>query len=502
MALTMLLLVLMVLLTLSFGWRVRERIESQVMADAAAYNEAVASARTFNEVALMNRAVIALTVSALGEEALMNWAAHYRANLDGLLGALGMIEMEYVAECDPIFNPCPCMQIPIVASAIQAVQQEKQRVQSRWDALETPAAQQELGAWNAIRDLYTQAIATSFQQVLIDGTIKGQGYTGLTVQSVYPGGASTPSAPANGDKKSLDELNNAFKVADNGDDYSDAIPVMGSRGFSFVHARNGGYQPIKTKLDSLIQPFQPGASTDPAAGIGGTAIGDNRHAQTVPTINLQDGWAWAEDHGGALEAFWPAPGCPAAGMGGVTDTSLGAGASGTDFHVFGSTPGGGQSVDQRSDPHMLTPNGYFWPKFAEFNFHEMTNPGNDFGQPTLYSMVERDYSQVKPKPWDLNFNFQFDRSQQGSRFDDNTPTSQFKSPDGADLKLQVAVGSSIVYYHRPEAWAEPPNLFNPFWRATLVSANTDLPQYLQQAGYDQHGQTLTKLQQAGWRGMR
>lgn len=25
-----------------------------------------------------------------------------------------------------------------------------------------------------------------------------------------------------------------------------------------------------------------------------------------------------------------------------------------------------------------------------------------------------------------------------------------------------------AYYHRPGAWAEPPNLFNPFWRARLA----------------------------------
>ncbi|MFT3839446.1 MAG: hypothetical protein QM723_20855 [Myxococcaceae bacterium] len=500
MALTMLLLTLMVLLTLSFGWRVRERIESQVMADAAAYNQAVAAARTFNEVALMNRAVIALTVAGLGEEALMNWSAHYRANLTGLISAMWMIEGEYAAACDPLFNPCPCFQIAPVLSAISGLEQEQQRVEAMWDGLEQAAAQQEYGAWLAIEDIYSQAINTAFQQVLMDGTIKGQAYTGLTVQSVYPSGVNTPSAPANGDKKSIDELNNAFKVADNGDDYSDAIPVMGSRGFEFVHKRTGGYDPIQQKLTQLLQQYQPGSNANPAAGIGGTAIGTQRHAQTVPTIDL-NGWAWAEDHGGELSAFWNAPVCPMGGFGGVTDTSLGAGPSGNNFHVFGPGPGGG-GVDRRGDPHMLTPSGYFWPKFAEFNFHEMPNKANDFGQPTLYSMVERDYSQVKPKPWDLNFNFQFDRSQRGTQFDDNTPSGNFRSPDGADLRQQVAVGSSIVYYHRPEAWAEPPNLFNPFWRATLVSANTDLPKYLQQAGYNQHGDSITKLQQAGWRGMR
>jgi hypothetical protein len=334
------------------------------------------------------------------------------------------------------------------------------------------------------------------------GLIKNQAYTALTVQSVYPNGAPTPTAPGQGDKKSTDEINNAFHIADNDDLYSDAIPIMGSRGFAFVHSRAGGYQPIKTKLDSLIEPFQPGASTFPAAGLGGTSIGQTRHANTVPTIELRTGaYLWAEDHGGSLETMWPAPGCPAAGVGSVTDTSLGGGAAGTNFHVFSAGPSG-PAVDQRGDPHQLSGSGFFWVKFPEFNFHEMNNPGNDFGQPTLYSMVERDYSLTPKKPWDLNFNFQFQKDQRGTQFNDNSPQGNFTSFDGASLQKQVAIGSSIVYYHRPEAWAEPPNMFNPFWRATLVSANTDLPQYLLKAGYNEHGQSMQKLAAAGWRGMR
>ena len=48
--LSMLLLVLMVTLTLSFTMKVRERIEAQTVADATAYSNAVATARTFNNI--------------------------------------------------------------------------------------------------------------------------------------------------------------------------------------------------------------------------------------------------------------------------------------------------------------------------------------------------------------------------------------------------------------------------------------------------------------------
>lgn len=33
-----------------------------------------------------------------------------------------------------------------------------------------------------------------------------------------------------------------------------------------------------------------------------------------------------------------------------------------------------------------------------------------------------------------------------------------------------AWSASQVYYHRPGTWAEPPNLFNPYWKAKLSPA--------------------------------
>jgi hypothetical protein len=45
-------------------------------------------------------------------------------------------------------------------------------------------------------------------------------------------------------------------------------------------------------------------------------------------------------------------------------------------------------------------------------------------------------------------------------------------------RKQAAISTAITYYHRhmedPSlAWKEPPNLFNPYWRATLVAPDVD-----------------------------
>lgn len=42
-----------------------------------------------------------------------------------------------------------------------------------------------------------------------------------------------------------------------------------------------------------------------------------------------------------------------------------------------------------------------------------------------------------------------------------------------NISRQTAVSTGLAYYHRREHWREPPNLLNPYWRATLVPATVD-----------------------------
>jgi hypothetical protein len=41
---------------------------------------------------------------------------------------------------------------------------------------------------------------------------------------------------------------------------------------------------------------------------------------------------------------------------------------------------------------------------------------------------------------------------------------------GARLPGLHAFARAQVYYHRPGNWSEPPNFFNPYWRARLAAA--------------------------------
>jgi hypothetical protein len=108
-------------------------------------------------------------------------------------------------------------------------------------------------------------------------------------------------------------------------------------------------------------------------------------------------------------------------------------------------------------------------------------------------VLERDLRKVPAKPWDMRFNFKFGRGP-GSTFDALSPTGALESPAGADLSKQTAFGSSLVYYHRPDAWAEPPNLLNPFWRATLAADDGTAAKLLRKAGDTAHAKTLELLE--------
>src|SRR5687767_11979981 len=74
-ALTLLLLTLMVLMTLSIGTAAARKADLANAADAAAYSTALATARTFNTGAILNRTIVSHYVAMAGVEAQMAYAS-------------------------------------------------------------------------------------------------------------------------------------------------------------------------------------------------------------------------------------------------------------------------------------------------------------------------------------------------------------------------------------------------------------------------------------------
>ncbi len=86
-ALLMLAVVLMAMMTISLGAKTKERMELQTVADAAAYSNAIATARTYNTASLLNRAAVSHWVAMAGVQSLHAWGTLTSAYMKEL-GAL------------------------------------------------------------------------------------------------------------------------------------------------------------------------------------------------------------------------------------------------------------------------------------------------------------------------------------------------------------------------------------------------------------------------------
>jgi len=501
-ALLMLLLVLMVCITLNVGMRTRERMELQLATDAAAQTQAVLVARVLNQGAIMSRAAYAHIAAAAGAQSLISWSGHSRSNLSSLRDALGDLEQQYdgAAGCNP--------ERDAVRDAIAVIDGEGARISAGWAAKDEAAARDVLammGNVTALRNRMKNEWGTGLYDALMCRHIVGQ----QAVRDVAKLASPELQVRAQGADKSIDEL--AVRHCGNRQVYdamgcpTGAAPgqsslceiggstnamsaPMGTRD-PFAYGRVDAAPLMKAWLQSLLAPVNPRAVVTPAAGVGGSGFGDREGGQVVTGLA---GWDfWAEDHGGTLTLVWP----PVRRCGQRTsrmpvqdswvesnDSTL------NDSHVYSPANDSAAELSWHDfGACNVCPNMY--PAFFDFDPQAVASgEPNDYGQPKLYAMVERDYgARARRAPWDLFFKFRFSA---GASFG-----------AGRSGDVQAALGSSIAYYHRPGAWQEPPNLMNPFWRATLAAPDRDAPQRLVAAGYTEGGEALHGLRTVGFRGV-
>ena len=135
-----------------------------------------------------------------------------------------------------------------------------------------------------------------------------------------------------------------------------------------------------------------------------------------------------------------------------------------------------------------------WPGLAPFfKFKPNSDDNTDFNQPSTWMFLNKHHSAFQSssgkggRPWHYNFNVKFN---QGSN---SGLTSSGERIGGGDVTGEVSLDTTIggernsylfeglnvvsrgmAYYHRPGAWKEPPNMFNPFWRARLAPVGAKL----------------------------
>jgi hypothetical protein len=492
-ALTMLLLVLMVTMTLSIGMKVREKIELQTVADAAAYSNAVATARSFNAISLMNRALMGHMVAMTGVESLISWSSYYRATLHGARQAY---DQPYAVYSGIAAASCPCAPtnaacarlcqcstraMSDISQAQNKLQQEDQKLESTWQGLDRAAGLEARGLQiSSISDeqkaLYDQ-LESDLENATLAGSIakesnKGAAF-GEELEALSNGALKDVIAQEIAGGESCGGNGAACTRRNAGKKLHFIYAAMGSRGFSFVTGR-GEADFIRMKLQSLLPSGDLITSLTNEGSSYFPAEGSKTHsAQTIDGTEL-----WGDDHGnlGLLFGRGQAP-CP----------PMLPGTSSPEAHVRSNHQGdtsdehrwtGGQDND--SQPHTMgtcTQCPGIWPPHMDYNYKLVTDSGNNWGQPKSYAVIQRDYSKRpdgKGDPWNLFFRFRTSSSGSGTVFDNRGIKL---SPDvgGTDISKATALSAGITYYKRAgDHWQEPPNFLNPFWRATLVSAQVDL----------------------------
>lgn len=489
-SLTLLLLTLMVLMTLGFGMRAKERVEIQMAADAAAYSQAVSVARTFNAIAVMNRAQIAHMVAMAGTQSLISYSGQQYA-----------VAQE---------NGCA---IPDAA----------------FSAADDAAGTQTRILQGAASDLFQAELAlygTLLSEHLMDQKLADRivQATGSDLRAL-PGGAAKSLMEVSGGSGGVDSYDDLMTQERTGtvpDTAGAVLPTggnqgratlnatMGSLGWTWVHNRPGGSAGFGTG----------GASGAGAGGFTHYADVSSMDPSTYDTISGRN--SWAHDHGATRTFTCPVNGQPVTGVGEGSWVMSDEEQTPQDQHVYSAHPAPGQGIegtDRVDERHTLGACNVcpgIWPYSVGFNVGLLQggNPGrNDYGQPKLYAVVSRDYAgparRARPDPWNLYF--QFDFAGVKTDFDNSSPLGRIQPTGREDVQRnQVALSAGLAYYHRPRpagdggGWREPPNFLNPFWRATLASAEgatDDSPAAsLSAAGFTEHAAALRQLDAAGFRG--
>lgn len=485
-ALTLLLLVLMVCVTLQVGMRAKEKTEAIMVADAAAYSQAIATARTFNMVAVMNRARAAHYVALLGTESLVSWSGLIRGSAAPVAAAL--------SSCGAGAAAASLLAAAAVANPAWEVADDDSGDQAR----------DHQGLAGALRG----ATQDYYANELLARQLDDQQLVARIARRANP----DLTAPILGDLKTMEETDSTCTigaVCNSSGGRPFLSVVMGSRGWVFTTDRAAA---TTTGRGGALAPIVN-------QGGGGSGFGDDPWYGTlqpgVPAeraqrfVTMHGEGAWAEDHGGTV--LVQVGGCTAAAITSSAFVMSSAREVLTDRHSYAMLDvGRPESVRHTLLACPLTVPGC--PSVIggtmAYNHALLWNPANnDFGQPKLYSIVERDYRRIAADPWALFFHFQFTRGRPGTLFDNGSPRGNFRTPANADISKQIAIGSALVYYHRPSlqtgggGFVEPPTLWNPFWRATLGPVDRDVGTRLFAAGYPEAQAVYDQLMLRGFRGI-
>lgn len=512
---SMLALVVMVCVTLMIGMRVREKVELQTLADAGAYSSAVETARAYNQIAVWNRAQIAHMMTLAGVQSHISYASwHVSLLKDARDGGADTTKWasRICRGCGPWCKwCCTCCPTAVVASRYtSAMGQEHQREVRAYRSIHEPMATQAKLVQQHARLFGTAGQALYADLVRRKSRVGGGGLA----KRVLELGTSRAINPAEYSitNSSMDLSTAEMLEASAKSSSSPAIAMTnGSRKSGFLRSRSGALPIIPMGIAVRNR------SVVWVTSIGTGHIGLGEHNPVVSGENQ----AWGEDHGTLFGVVNIPSSCPLPtwatrskawvksvakeyeNSAHFTRPSFGMPGEEDKLHELGSC------IDDRTG----RPCNSIWVTRQEFNINhtdaqklQPDDQGNSaeggakeqWRQPKTVIGLQRTYSaRTRRDPWELNFELRDITRGSSTRLD-----LKGDRP-GRARDWQRTLATAITYYHRHMSdaslsWAEPPNFFNPYWRATLVPADIDGPADLDNLGRD----LIDDLRVRGFKGIQ
>ncbi|MDC0711809.1 pilus assembly protein TadG-related protein [Stigmatella sp. ncwal1] len=458
--LSLLLLALMMLLSFNLSYALRQKTQLQQHSDAMAYSMAVLEARALNYFASSNRAIASSYVAMNNVHGYMAAASVTGEMMGAAKKAFGLIILQEVALCVACKGTCDhCMHV-------KDAKDVRDKFSDAQDEYREKAKSKE-SEFNKVVKLLDEAM---------DSLHKSQA-------GVFD---ETAKALADGSSHKLSELRRI-----NAPDSSELNSSVGSLNTSEFNCAidgkkcSGSGKPAnssnKARATMLAQ-VANGSRNDWASKRGGTPPKylNSEFLQKLKKDIQQDGSTRITSHDGTAktvksegeldsDASTGNDGSKSAGHehGSLISTYKHGltGIGSYDAMVLSDSSGGEHNPDEaHSGSHQFEGansrdlascggNGNCF-----MSFRADPSSANDYGQPHVYSYVTQRLrsKSLAAADWQLN-----DSATLTFKHGDRTGKVTLAADEGA------AMSKALVYYHRLGDWSEPPNMFNPFWRAKL-----------------------------------
>lgn len=491
-----LLLAFVLFSTLGMAWKVQERIRLQHATDAAAYSDALRVARGFNYFAYTNRALASNLVSLATLHA-------YHSEISAAHGLYQNLALGYqsIAASEIALTTCvggigPC-QFGCFAHAAEDEMTAAKLLKKSKD-FEDDLKDLDKDFESAV-DGYAKSIRLiQLSQRAVQMELMGQSASGflsalgtLADSSDGKGGNGTSSdgtdsnndgnpfsadkwlkpfnLPAGGDLSAfvaaynVKKIKDSMEFADDKEARTDMAEVANAARPLWVRNRLlAGNTATLAPLIARLKDDTDGVWVSTQIPIVQGAAGIySQKPKALPTATKPE--AGKEGKGIGAVDYWETSGTCSHGHGAVTVMQpfpLGPASPGL---VYSSAQGASHNAHDSDVKHDLDMDEIL--SFMRFKI--TAEDKEDFGQPAITRMMEQDLSldeQGRRMPWDIFDGGKFT----GNLFGKGRAVSvQFRTDEKAK-----AVGSAMAYYHHAGNWKEPPNFWNPFWRAKLVKSHS------------------------------